>query len=110
MDTYLATLDIYPVGQYRHSVIPLFIGIASTLVTSGHDETAAVLQGASDTIMQPEVPVASATRDHTLTTLRQRLGDEKLTSLLARGAAMAFDDIIPYARASLEAIQTTPAG
>ena len=85
----------------------MFIGIASTLVASGHDETAAVLQGASDAVMQPEVPVVSATREHTLTTLRQRLGDEKLTSLLARGAAMAFDDIIPYARASLEDIQTT---
>ena len=108
--TYLATLDVYPIGQYHHSAIPMFIGIASALVASGHDEAAAVLQGASDAVMQPEVPVVSATRDHTITTLRRRLGDEKLTSLLARGAAMAFDDIVPYARASLEAIQTTPAG
>ena len=53
VDTYLATLDIYPVGQYRQSVMPLITGIASTLAAAGHDEPAAVLQGASDAIMRP---------------------------------------------------------
>ena len=107
--TYLATLDSYPVGQYHHSAIPMFIGIASWLVASGHDETAAVLQGASDAVMQPEVPVSSATatNDHNVAATPRR---RRAPSLLARGAAMAFDDIIPYARASLEAIQTYPDG
>ncbi len=104
--------------SFRHAIemhlaigggVPLVdsvVGIAIMLAKCGDDDGAAILQGASDAIAFPDGPVAEA-RELLLAALRDRLGDERLTELLALGATMTDDETVAYANARLDPVEAS---
>ena len=103
----LRAMDVRPGAGWRNSLVPAFIGIASTLAKSGRNEDAALLLGAADSIFLPPFSRLDETRARTLAALTERLGDDRLAELLARGAAMTDDETVAYARATLEAVEAS---
>jgi predicted ATPase/class 3 adenylate cyclase len=102
LQAYSRAMSIRPGAGHRHSLVAAFIGIASMLASSGHDEDAALLLGAADSIFVPPLSWFRETRDQTLAALNERLGDERLARLLARGSTMTDDEVVAHARAKLE--------
>ena len=107
LQAYLRAMNILPGAGHRHSLVAAFIGIASMLASSGHDEAAALLLGAADSIFIPPLSWFRETRDQTLAALKERLGDDRLAVFLARGAGMTDDEVVAYARTTLEAVEAS---
>jgi tetratricopeptide (TPR) repeat protein len=107
LQAYLRAMDIPPGAGHRHSLTAAFIGIASMLARSGRDEDAALLLGAADSIFIPPLSWFSDTRDQTLAALNERLGNDRLALLLARGSTMTDDQTVAYARTTLEAVEAS---
>src|SRR3954454_21130576 len=101
LQAYLRAMNIPPGAGHRHSLTAAFIGIASMLARSGRDEDAALLLGAADSIFIPPLSWFSETRDQTLAALNERLGDDRVAVLLARGSTMTDDETVAYARTTL---------
>jgi tetratricopeptide (TPR) repeat protein len=108
---YLTALDLEAAAGNRQIIVGVFVRIASRLADSGDDEGAALLQGAADAMYLhaeiPPVQMLVQTRAQTLAALAERLGGDRLTELLARGAAMADDEAVVYARTKLEAVEAS---
>jgi predicted ATPase len=82
-----------------------FVAIAVLLTAFGDDEAAAVLQGAATA-----VPDQAGGMDEVralIPVLRERLGDDRLREMLARGSAMPDDESVAYAHAKLDAIEAS---
>jgi hypothetical protein len=107
LHAYLGAMNIPPGAGHRHSLTAAFIGIASMLASSGRDEDAALLLGAADSIFIPPLSWFSDTRDQTLAALNERLGNDRLALLLARGSTMTDDETVAYARTTLEAVEAS---
>ena len=105
LQAYLRAMNILPGAAQRHSLVAAFIGIASMLASSGRDEDAALLLGAADSIFIPRLAWFSETRDQTIAALTERLGDDLLALLFARGSAMTDDEVVAYARTTIEAVE-----
>jgi hypothetical protein len=99
-------IDLHLAIGGREPLVGSFVGIAVTLAKFGDDEAAAVLQGASDAIGLPDAPVQEY-REQMLAALRDRLGDERLAELLARGATMTDDESVAYAHAKLDLVEAS---
>jgi hypothetical protein len=100
-------MNVPPGAGHRHSLVAAFIGIASMLASSGHDEVAALLLGAADSIFIPALAWFRETREQTLAALKESLGDDRVAVLLARGSRMTDDEAVAYARAKLEAVEAS---
>ena len=86
-------------------LVSSFVGMAVLLSAFGDDEAAAVLQGAA-----VAVPLAPGVMDEAsalIPVLRERLGDDRLRELLARGSTMSDDESVAYAHAKLDAIEAS---
>jgi hypothetical protein len=82
--------------------------LSATTPNSGLDEAAAVLQGANaDAIFLPPGYALALPGEQTLAILTERLGDDRLNELLARGMTMPDDEAIAYARTTLEALEAS---
>jgi len=107
LQAYLRAMNVPPGAGHRHSLIAAFIGIASMLASSGHDEDAALLLGAADSIFIPALAWFRETREQTLAALKESLGDDRVAVLLARGSTMTDDEAVAYARTKLEAVEAS---
>jgi predicted ATPase/class 3 adenylate cyclase len=105
LQTYLQAMTVQPGAGYRHSLALAFLGIANTLANAGRDEDAALLLGAADSIFLPPMFAVSETRAQTLTALNERLGDDRVAELLARGGSMSDDEAVASAHAALETVE-----
>jgi predicted ATPase/class 3 adenylate cyclase len=80
-------------------------GNAQALATLGDDEGAATLLGAADAIMYPKLPTIVANRESMHSMLADRLDGEEFTALRRRGAAMADEEALAYARSRIDLIE-----
>jgi predicted ATPase/class 3 adenylate cyclase len=87
------------------NLVGSFVGIAVTIAEFADDEASAILQGAADALSPAPLAPFGEVRVWMLNGLSQRLGDDRLTELLARGAAMTDDEAVSYAHARLEAVE-----
>jgi hypothetical protein len=100
-------IDLHLAWGGGESLAGSFAGIALTLAEFGDDEASAILQGAADGLSPTQPAVIGEVRVWMLHGLRQRLGDDRLTELLARGGAMTDDDAVAYAHARLDAVEAS---
>jgi hypothetical protein len=89
------------------NLVGSFVGIAVTIAEFGDDEASATLQGAADALSPAPLAAMAEVRVWMLDGLSQRLGDDRLTELLARIGAMTDDDAVAYAHARLDAVEAS---
>jgi hypothetical protein len=100
-------IDLHLAWGGGENLVGSFVGIAVTIAEFGNDEASAILQGAADALSPAPLAAMAEVRVWMLDGLSQRLGDDRLTELLARGGAMTDDDAVAYAHARLDAVEAS---
>ena len=90
-------LDLHLAVGGGENLVGSFLGIAVMLAIFGDDEAAAILQGAVDAIPRTPLAPKAEIRAQLVPVLRERLGDDRLGELLARGSTMPDDESVAYA-------------